>query len=278
MHASDERLEVGDKVVIKVGDWFLQYNRAKLYNFQTEEKDTVTVTQATSEEGLSQRLATLIAGQAYFEVQDGSLNLAVAVCENTVSESDDVIDYAVVRFHQGVSDGSDLCSRQDVTDLSNIVKANSTVADIPEMENTSDNVQINVTGHLYPTDSGDDEHSDQKPDNYNDEENGDQKPDSYILERKKDSEESTIWDNPFLTTCLALSCLLLLSVSAFITYKCLHRRDAASTKPRIRPVSHKHDHKKLRRRITLDVSETEDSDSSDASDIRIRESESIESL
>ena len=258
MHASDERLNVGDKVVIKIGDWFLQYNRAKLYNFQTEEVDTVTVTRATSEEALSQRLATLIAGQAYFEVQAGSLNLAVAVCENTVSDSDTVIDYAVVRFYQGVSDGSDLCSRQDVTDVSDIVKTNSTVTKDAEADNVFANGQENSTGIFFPTDSGDEENDYQKPDNY-------------IIERKKDSEESTIWDNPFFRSVLAASSLLILSVSAFITYKCLHRREATLAKPRIRPVGHTHHHKKLQRGITHDVSETEDSDSSDASEIRIRE-------
>ena len=260
VHASDERLDVSDKVLVKIGDWYLQYNRAKLYNFQTEEKDTVTVTRADSEEAVSERLATLTTGQSFAGVQVGALNsLAVAVCEVTVSESNDVIDYAVVRFHLGDSDGSDLCSRQDVTDMNSLEQADTDGAEKNTSNHANDTSgQVDNTNGYYPTD----------PDGDSDLTTGYGNPDSYILERKGDSEESDFMESPMFPLLLALGCLFLLCVSAFISYKCLRRREAAAKKPRIRLVRNCNnpDNMKINRHSTRDLSDTEESDVSESSD------------
>jgi len=109
VHYGDSNLLPDDVVLIKVGDWHLQYNRAKLYNVDTEEEDSVTVTIASSDSVVSELSATLRAGQLYWEPYSGDNVLMVAVCEGFLYE-DTQVDYAVVRLYYGSSSSAmNLC-------------------------------------------------------------------------------------------------------------------------------------------------------------------------
>ena len=116
VHYSDSNLLLPDDVVlIKVGDWHIQYNRAKLYNVDAEEENAVTVTIASSEAVVSELSATLRAGQMYWEPESGDNILMVAVCE-AVEFGDTQVDYAVVRFYYGsTSSAINLCGTDSGT-------------------------------------------------------------------------------------------------------------------------------------------------------------------
>jgi hypothetical protein len=97
-----------DVFVLRVGtDLYLQYNRAKGYNRDTDVPDTVTVTYALAATAVSHRLAALAAGETYV-YRDGNYSvgqerqrwIVIAVCELTKSWEGQV-DYAIVSIHAG---------------------------------------------------------------------------------------------------------------------------------------------------------------------------------
>ena len=105
VHYGDDNLQPEDAVLILVADkWHIQYNRAKRYNVDTKQPNTVTVTTALRDSAVSDRRAALVAGQSYFNG-----NLVVAVCE-TVELGENELDYAVIRIYQGTSDPANVCS------------------------------------------------------------------------------------------------------------------------------------------------------------------------
>jgi len=264
VHASDERLAENDVVLIKIGDWYLQYNRAKLYNVDTEEKDTVTITHAPSDGALSIRKASLTVGQTYFEVVDASSDsLVVTVCATTVTNDDDVIDYAVVRFHQGVTSGRDLCSRQDVTNAAAVQWVDSSVSTNPATNNQEINESDNM---LYPYDHVDNSATLEPYYDKDVETPVTQNPDA-ILERGNNSEENdSLLESLFWPIVLAAGGLLLLCASALIA--CLCRRSRKASMPTSRRLG---DITKFDRHSTRDLSETEEMDTSDGSAVSIRE-------
>lgn len=110
VHYGDNRMESDDVVLLKVGHWHIQYNRAKLYNVDVEEPNTVTVTSASSDFALSERSAALQAGESYSEtINPLGHSLMVAICE-MVEMGDSEVDYAVIRIYQGL-DGMNLCDK-----------------------------------------------------------------------------------------------------------------------------------------------------------------------
>lgn len=86
-------------VVLKMGDLYLQYNRAKSYNRDTPVPDVVTIVQADSDDDVSLLAATnLTKGTSftYDSFMDSTHSLVVTVCElRRVSG----LDYAVISLH-----------------------------------------------------------------------------------------------------------------------------------------------------------------------------------
>jgi hypothetical protein len=109
VHYSSDALSDDDVVLIRIGNLYLQYNRAKLYNVDTDLPDTVTITYAASEEDASDRLAALSDGErwAYRNWDDGH-SLVVQVCSMEQFESASQFDFAIVRIYMddGVHDWS----------------------------------------------------------------------------------------------------------------------------------------------------------------------------
>lgn len=261
IHASDDRLADSDVVLIKIGDWFLQFNRAKLYNIDTEEKDAVTITHSPSLSALSIRKASLAVGQSYAEVIDTSFNsLVVAVCEATVTEIDDVIDYAVVRFHLGVTDVQNLCSRQDVTDAAAVRRVDNSKSTNPTDTESNDNDNM-----LYPYDHIDNSAT-LEPYYDNDADIPVAQTPDVILEDSNAEENDSLMEGLLWPIVLAAGGILLLCVSAFIA--CICRRSHRTSAPKIRRM---HNTTKLDRTSTQDLSETEEMDTSDGSAYSIRE-------
>ena len=75
-------LPADDVVVLRAGDLHLQYNQAKGYNADVKEPNTVTITHATSDEGLSDALAAISPGETYTypNFDDSGNYLIVEVC------------------------------------------------------------------------------------------------------------------------------------------------------------------------------------------------------
>ena len=109
VHYSDSNLLPEDTVLLKVGDWHIQYNRAKLYNVEVDDvPNTVTVTTASGDLDPSERNAALLVGERHSQVVEFGDHLVVAVCE-ALQLGDNEVDYAVVRIYQGSEEGIDLC-------------------------------------------------------------------------------------------------------------------------------------------------------------------------
>jgi hypothetical protein len=96
-----------EAVVVKVGDkLFLQYNRAKSFNIETEEKaDMLTVT--TTSKGMSLNLAGLNTGEAfrtrYRTSKKKQSTLIIQVCQRIDGNSTGVADILVVSIGLGRS-------------------------------------------------------------------------------------------------------------------------------------------------------------------------------
>jgi len=274
VHGSDGRLQQDDAVVLKVLDWYIQYNRAKLYNVNTEEKNKVTITTALQEGALSERIASLGSGESFTKtMDDGSSNtLSVAVCETTES-ADDVIDYATVRFYFGNSNsGTDLCADSVIrpidgaqqqlypdpnkpnNDSSNTTTTNNAaVVDtvpVDQQENVADTAPIDQQENVA-------DDTDAAPTDYG------------ILETEKHGEQ----DEPLSTAMIAViaaSAIFALCLAAIVACACQRRsRKPAAAPSRFRNADDK-DLVVVRKPVidrtqTQDMSETEDASSGDSS-------------
>ena len=78
-------------VLINFRDLYIQFNRAKLYNVDTELPDTVTITQAYDTVTTSERLAALRVGERY-DYKEAVFH----ICELT---TDRTIDFATLSIH-----------------------------------------------------------------------------------------------------------------------------------------------------------------------------------
>ena len=102
---SNPTLLSDDLVLLKCGNLFIQYNRAKGYNIDTSERDRVTISEGLVDGALSKRVASLSAGERYQypNFDSSGRDLVVQVCGMT-KEVPGVIDFADVRVY--IDDGS----------------------------------------------------------------------------------------------------------------------------------------------------------------------------
>jgi hypothetical protein len=109
-YSDDEAMSSDDVVLIRIGNLYLQYNRAKLYNSDADLPNTVTITYSPSDEDVSDRLAALSDGELfeYPNFDDSGRTLVVHVCSMVQFESAYQFDYAIVRMYvdDGVHDWS----------------------------------------------------------------------------------------------------------------------------------------------------------------------------
>jgi hypothetical protein len=92
-------LRPADVVLIRVDDLFIQYNRAKDYNAETDEANSVTVTRFISDVEATSAVAALSGGEQYRypNFQGSGRELVIEVCELTITEQP--IDYAAVKVY-----------------------------------------------------------------------------------------------------------------------------------------------------------------------------------
>ena len=104
--SSDPMLHT-DAVLIRIGNLYLQYNRAKSYNVDADMPNTVTITHAIADDDVSDRLAALSAGEMfqYLYSTSTALNspnqnrfLIVQVC-SALKYNTSQIDYATIRVY-----------------------------------------------------------------------------------------------------------------------------------------------------------------------------------
>jgi hypothetical protein len=109
-YSDDEAMSSDDVVLIRIGNLYLQYNRAKLYNIDADLPNTVTITYSASDEVVSDRLAALSDGELFeYKNFDGSGQaLVVQVCSMVQFESASQFDFSIVRLYldDGVHDWS----------------------------------------------------------------------------------------------------------------------------------------------------------------------------
>lgn len=107
-YSDDETMSSDDVVLIRIGNLYLQYNRAKLYNSDADQPNTVTVTHSASDEDVSDRLAALSDGELfeYQNFEDSGQSLVVQICSMVQFESAFQFDYTIVRIYldDGVHD------------------------------------------------------------------------------------------------------------------------------------------------------------------------------
>ena len=104
--SNDQMLE-NDAVLIRIGNLYVQYNRAKSYNVDTEMPNTVTITHAIADDDVSDRLAALLEGEIFEYLystsatsNSGNTNryLVVQVC-SAVQYDAAQMDYATIRVY-----------------------------------------------------------------------------------------------------------------------------------------------------------------------------------
>lgn len=94
-YGSDELVE-SDLVLLRVGNLYIHYNRAKGYNLETKRADMVLITKAESDVDLSIAQAHLAAGQnfTYSNFTDTGTALVIEVCAIAFNG----VDYAVLNI------------------------------------------------------------------------------------------------------------------------------------------------------------------------------------
>jgi hypothetical protein len=103
VHYSDhDSMFHDDVVLIRAGsNLFIQYNRAKGYNEDTDMPDTVTITEAESIDAVSNRVAALYAGESYafnnFDFQNNTL--IIEVCSLVQFAAEYTLDYGIVSIY-----------------------------------------------------------------------------------------------------------------------------------------------------------------------------------
>ena len=102
--ASREGVPEKFAAVVRIGDLYLHYNRAKGYNNETsnDQKDLVTITSATNEIEVSYFAAALAPGETYSHANydgNGTAALVIQVCDLSVGGPVSDIDYATISIH-----------------------------------------------------------------------------------------------------------------------------------------------------------------------------------
>ena len=92
VHYSHAELQDDDVVLLRVGNLYINFNLAEDYNQDTDVPNTVTVTEADSDESLSFRRAALSRGESFIE--DG---VVIAVCDTFYFPQR--LGYAMVSIH-----------------------------------------------------------------------------------------------------------------------------------------------------------------------------------
>ena len=110
--ASNENLPENEVVVLKIGDLYIQYNKAKGYNSGTyiDQKDKVTVNYAESEDDVSDLVGELAPGETYIHpsFDEAGHDLIIQVCSLGAEDLAD-IDYAVLSIHLDDGFQTSLC-------------------------------------------------------------------------------------------------------------------------------------------------------------------------
>jgi hypothetical protein len=106
-------LRTDDVVLLRVGNLYIQYNRAKGYNIDTASPDTVTITHALGDNEVSTALAALKPLESFSSPNFGKTGtaLVIQVCE-VVKEAVGTLDYATVNIH--FENQKSLCPRSSV--------------------------------------------------------------------------------------------------------------------------------------------------------------------
>jgi Gametolysin peptidase M11 len=96
----DESMKQNDMVLLRIGDMYLQYNRAKGYNSETVLPDTVTVTEGVGLSGRSYRLAALKQGESFVNTNytKNGPALVIQVC-TIFRQPIGTMDYADISIH-----------------------------------------------------------------------------------------------------------------------------------------------------------------------------------
>jgi hypothetical protein len=100
VHYSDDIAMYDDDVVlIRVGNLYIQYNRAKMYNVDADVPNTVTITYAKSNDDVSDRVAALAEGELFlYSNYENGRTLTIQVCSMVQYESTQ-LDFSIVRIY-----------------------------------------------------------------------------------------------------------------------------------------------------------------------------------
>jgi hypothetical protein len=110
VHYGDEAMFHDDVVLIQVGNLYIQYNRAKDYNIDAQMPNTVTITEATSIDDVSDGLAALSAGEnyTYANFNNSGNSLIVEVCKLLTFTSE--LDYGIVSIYLDNGEEQSACN------------------------------------------------------------------------------------------------------------------------------------------------------------------------
>ena len=105
----DESLHHDDLVLIRVGNLYIQYNRAKGYNINSEKPNTVTITKAESDNDVSDSVAALLAGESYsyHNYDEDGNRLIIEVCSLHLDPSG--VDYGFVSIYHDDGEQTSSC-------------------------------------------------------------------------------------------------------------------------------------------------------------------------
>ena len=107
VHYSDsvDQMLDDDIVLIRIGNLYVQYNRAKSYNINTDMPNKVTITHAIADDDVSERLTALSVGETFEYLYTASTTnanqnrlLMIQVCSAVLYETSQM-DYAIVRIY-----------------------------------------------------------------------------------------------------------------------------------------------------------------------------------
>ena len=116
--ASNIFLSESEAVVLKIGNLYVQFNRAKGYNSGTyvDQEDRVTVAYAESEENVSDLVAALEQNEIYTHPDfERGADLVIEVCSIDSEQLGDV-DYALVSIHLNDGIHTSLCGDPTISD------------------------------------------------------------------------------------------------------------------------------------------------------------------
>lgn len=105
----NENLQDDDVILLRVGNLYLQYNRAKGYNIDTPNSyaDHVTITKANSNADVSTLVGSITTGRSYI-YDDGSDKVVIQVCNQVASSLG--YDYSLLSIHLADGSQASLCS------------------------------------------------------------------------------------------------------------------------------------------------------------------------